>query len=406
MRSLRFPVLVLAALALMTACGAELGDPPLDVTTGGAQTRADAFTDNAGGAASGGAASGDAGLDDSPGQPTDAAATPPAPEDAAPPPPATEPPRALCEGEPFGAVDEQVTVTATGLTYQGVDGNANPLSALIIEIRSPNGEVTPGVYDLAGTNFRSCEVCVLGLRGCNPMTGLCAQRFYPREGQVEITALGADAGERFTATLRGIDMVEVDIDPNSLRSFPVDNGDTWCNPEQAIDLEIAAQPARLRETVRDFSLQNCETEEFVSIYDLGATAKGLWFIATAGWCPACAEFVPNAIMAIGDIERQLGPDALKPVIILGENANYGRPTLNYCKSYAARYDQSAARFYIDHDGTGSFATTFQYIWPYPGEDGSFGLPWNALIRGRTFEYFYSDRSGESDLNTALNAILR
>jgi hypothetical protein len=34
--------------------------------------------------------------------------------------------------------------------------------------------------------------------------------------------------------------------------------------------------------VRDFSLQNCETEEFVSMHDLGATAKGLWFIATAG----------------------------------------------------------------------------------------------------------------------------
>jgi len=404
MRSLRHVLIALAALALVTACETEAADPPVDVASGGTQVRSDASTGNAGGAAAGGAQ-----LGGTPSQATDAALPPPAPEDAAPPPPATEPPPpppALCEGDPFAAVDERVTLSATGLTYQGLDGNANPLNALIIEIRSPNGEVTPGVYDLAGTNFRTCEVCVLGLRGCNPMTGACNQRFYPRAGEVEITELGADSGERFTATLRGIDMVEVDIDPNSLRSFPVDNGDTWCNPEQAIDLEIATQPARLRETVREFSLQNCETEEFVSMYDLGATAKGLWFIATAGWCPACAEFVPNAIMAFNDIERQLGPDALKPVIILGENANYGRPTLAYCKSYAARYDQDAARFYIDHDGTGSFATTFQYIWPYPGADGSFGLPWNALVRGRTFEYFYSDRSGESDLNTALNALLQ
>ena len=46
------------------------------------------------------------------------------------------------------------------------------------------------------------------------------------------------------------------------------------------------------------------------------------------------------------------------------------------------------------------------MWPYPDATGQFGLPWNALIKGGTFEYFYSDRSGQSDLNTALNAILQ
>ena len=322
-----------------------------------------------------------------------------------------EPPRPdlpTCDddAEPFVAVAERASIEATGPHYQGVDSETAPMRAMLIDIFDSEGEIEPGTFfDLAGTNLSDCQVCVTALTGCDPATGRCAKVFYPTSGLVEITAIG-EVGESFIATLHGLEFEEVTINPTSNRSTPVAGGETFCNPEMAIDTEVRPQPARLRETVRDFSLQNCETGEFVSMHELGADAKALWFIASAGWCAACAEVLPQAIAAMDQIAMNLGEGALKPVIVVGENANYGQPTVRYCQQYAEHYGTDVSRFYIDHNGASSFATTFQYIWPYLAADGSFGMPWNGLVRGGTFEYFYADRSGESDLNTAINAILR
>jgi hypothetical protein len=338
-------------------------------------------------------------------QTPDALAAPTAQEpDAAPPEPDAAP-LPTCEGEAFAAVNERATLEAAGLHYQGLDGEANPMNAVLLDIRDTEGRIGPGLYDLAGTNLADCEVCVAGLKGCNPATGRCQQVFYPKSGVVEITALGA-VGEHFTATLHGVEFEEVTVAPNTNRSTPVEGGDTWCNADQVIDLEILPRPVMLGEVVSDFQLQNCGTGEMVSMHELGANAKAMWFVASAGWCSACAQFLPGVFDAIGQIQGQLGADALKPVIIVGEDANYGQPDVAFCRSYADHYGADPNIFYVDHDGTGSFATTFQHIWPYIGPNGEFALPWNALVRGTTFEYFYADRSGESDLNTALNAILR
>lgn len=327
--------------------------------------------------------------------------------DAAPPEPdaAPEPELPVCEGEAFAPVNERATLEAVGLHYQGLDGEANPMNAMLIDIRDTEGLIGPGTYDLAGTNLADCEVCVAGLKGCNPATGQCQKVFYPKSGVVEITALGG-VGERFTATLHGVDLEEVTVTRGTNESVPVPGGATWCNPTQVIDVEILPRPVQVGETVADFSLQNCETGEFVSVHELAAEAKGLWLIASAGWCAACRQFLPEAIRVFDQIDNDLGEGVMKAMIVVGEDSNYGQPTVEYCRQYAARYNTDISRFYIDHNGTGSFATTFQYIWPYPGADGSFSLPWNALIKGGTYEYFYADRSGMSDLNTALNAILR
>lgn len=327
----------------------------------------------------------------------------PAP-DAAPLPPDAAP-LPTCEGSAFVAVNERATFEATGLHYQGLDGEANPMNAVLIDLRDPDQTLTPGVYDLAGTNLADCEICVAGLHGCNPATGRCQKVFYPRAGAIEITALG-DVGEHFTATLHGVEFEEVTVAQGSNRSTPVAGGEVWCDTDHTVDTEILPRPALLGEAVTDFGLQNCGTGEFVNLHELGAEAKAVWILASAGWCSACAQFLPGALDAMNQIESQLGPDALKPMIIVGEDANYEVPTLDFCKSYANHYGADASRFYIDHDGQGSFATTFQHVWPYIGANGEFTLPWNALIRGGTFEYFYADRSGVSDLNTALNAILR
>jgi hypothetical protein len=386
----------------LTACGGESADSPQEVVEAPPSRAPSTDEPEPGEEGTNGGddapLEADAGTEAPPEVPADAAVPPPPEPDAGPALP-------TCEGEPFEAVYERTRVDETGLHYQGFDEVSAPLNIILVDIADLSGAIGPGFYDLAGTNHRDCEVCVVGLRNCDLTNGGCQKVYYPYEGVVEITELGGE-GERFAAKLHGIQFEQVDIDPNSRRSFPVENGDVWCSPEQSIEADILPPAARVGEVVKPFALQNCETEEFVDIHELGAEARALWFVGTAGWCAACAQFVPNAVAAMDQIERDLGPGVLKPVIVLGENADYGRPTLQYCRRYAARYADTADNFFIDHSGVSSFDTTFQYIWPYLGADGSFALPWNALVQGGTFEYFYGDRSGMSDLNTALNQILQ
>lgn len=405
MSRLRF---ILAA-ALLAACegGSAEGDPTVlpGVNGGGGSAEADASAAEGGAQAAAGAAG-----EHTANTPDAAVATqdavPESPPDLGPDLAPDLAPLPVCEGEPYVPLNERVTIEANGLHYQGLEGDAAPLRGILIDIRDTEGRLAPGRYDLAGTNLADCEVCVAGVTGCDPATGRCQKVFYPRAGVIDITSLGTTVGERFTATIHGLDMEQVRVEPDTNRSTPVPNGDTWCNAEQTIDQEIQPRPVMLGETVGDFSLQNCETGDMVSLYELAAEAKAVWIVATAGWCTACEEFDPQALAAMDQIEDALGPDALKPMMVVGEDANYARPTLDYCARYARHYGADPARFYIDHDGTSGFATLFRYIWPYIGPGGEFGLPWNAIIRGRTFEYFYADRSGQSDLNTALNEVLR
>ncbi len=324
----------------------------------------------------------------------------PDPADAAP----DASPWPTCDGDPFVPVQERVQLDEGGLRYQALDGNMNPFAAVIIEIRDAGGAVGPGAYDLTGTNYEDCQVCVTGLRECDPQEG-CRKVFYPRAGTVVIDAL-EEVGGRFVATLHGLELEQVTIDRATRRSTPVARGDRWCNPEQTIDQEVLPRPARLGEIVTDFRLQNCASERMVSLHRHAANALGVWIIASAGWCSACEQFIPQALQAMDNIQRDRGTFSIRPMIIVGEDSAYGRPTLDFCRRYARHFGADPERFYIDHDGQGSFATTFQHMWAYFGPNGEFGLPWNAVVRGRTFEYLHSDRSGQSDLNEALNELLR
>jgi hypothetical protein len=302
------------------------------------------------------------------------------------------------------AVNEHLVLQNDGLHYQGLDGNMNPFDGVLLDIADTSGRVGPGTYDLAGTNLDHCDVCVTAYRECDPQQG-CHKVFYPRSGVVVIDTFGA-VGEHFTATLHGVVFEQVTIDRDTHHSTPVPDGDTWCDAEQVIDQEVLPSPALVGETVTDFRVQNCATEHFVSLHNYGRNALGVWIIGSAGWCSACEQFIPQALRYLDQIEAQRGQFALRPMIIVGEDSNYKQPTLDFCRRYARHYGADPARFYIDHDGTSAFATTFQHIWPYLGANGEFGLPWNAIIRGRTFEYVYGDRSGQpEDLNAALQSIL-
>jgi hypothetical protein len=77
------------------------------------------------------------------------------------------------------------------------------------------------------------------------------------------------------------------------------------------------------------------------------------------------------------------------MIIVGENQMGGRPTLSYCMEYANQYGIPPEKTYIDHGQQFSFETTFTYVNPYNLPDGTFYLPWEAVLNGATMEYVYS-----------------
>ena len=322
--------------------------------------------------------------------------------------PAAEPegepePQASCGGGEFVPVNEVIDVQDFGPRYLGLDSDSNPLNGLFIEFHEERGAIEAGVFDLAGTNFSDCSVCVVGVRGCNPQTGMCAKRFYPSAGRVLLEEYGGSGGN-LRVTLEGIDFQEAEL--TQAGSSFVDGGESWCIENHEIEGRIVPPPARLGDAVStEFTLQNCETEEFVNMRELLGDKAGLWMVATAGWCPACRQFIPQVINNLPMIGGMV-----EVVFVLGENAVYGAPTLNYCRTYSSHYEvDDASRFYIDSSGGRSFATTFEHVWPYLGADGSFGLPWNGMIRaeGDGWVYHYSDRSGDGrDLNAALNELLR
>lgn len=312
-------------------------------------------------------------------------------------------PQPTCGGGSFEAVSEVIDVQAFGPRYLALDGESGTVDALFIEFHEDRGPIEPGTYDLAGTNFADCSVCVVAARNCDLQNGGCEKIFYPKAGTIELTGYG-EPGEMLVAGLFGIDLAEANL--SQAGSEFVDGGDTWCIENHEVAGEITPPPARLGEPVRDdFELQNCESGEFVNMRTLAGEKNGLWMVATAGWCSACRQFVPQVISNLPQIDNNI-----EVVFVLGENVVYGQPNIDYCKRYAQHYEvEDASRFYIDHSGTRSFATTFEYVWPYLGANGEFGLPWNGMIRneGGEWLYHYSDRSGDGrDLNAAINELMR
>ncbi len=306
-----------------------------------------------------------------------------------------------CSGTTFAPDDGVAFLEDYGTYVQALDPN-DPATALIVEIHDDRGEpVTVGGHDLAGNTLRDCRVCVLA---CTVVNNRCSSIYFADEGVVNITARGSDVNEPLAFDLHRVRFKQVTIDQQAGQANLVPNGDSWCGDGYQFESPLRARPAEVGDTVRDFSLQNCATEAFDSIHDIAADVRALWMIATAGWCPACREYLPQALAAGNDVPEAM----LKTIVILGENAQYGQPTLAYCRQYASTYGEDGSRFYIDHNGEGSFATTFSYMWPYVGDQGEFGLPWNAVMAGGSFRYEYADgfegaRGGAGD---AINRLLR
>ncbi|MEO1270376.1 MAG: hypothetical protein AAFX99_20005 [Myxococcota bacterium] len=307
---------------------------------------------------------------------------------------------------------ETAQITPYGMVWYAVNSADFPYDRIEMQMYQGEpyfGPTEPGSYDLNGINYRDCGLCIVMRQGCDGQNP-CQKVFYAEQGTVDITAIG-EVGDRFTATLNQVVLDEVTIDGQTFVSTKVADGETWLIDGLGFDQEIQAEPTFeadcesdeftcVGETVNDFSLQNCGTGEMTSLSEMLADGdKALWVVLTAGWCPACRQWLPQVVEA-----DDANPD-LEVVYILGQDANYAQPTLSYCEQYAEHYTDDIGRFFIDHDGQQSFATTFANMWFYLDPSGAFGLPWNAIVAPDTMEFIYADGEGSGSLNEAIDSLL-
>ncbi|MBI5490779.1 MAG: DUF1566 domain-containing protein [Deltaproteobacteria bacterium] len=106
----------------------------------------------------------------------------------------------------------------------------------------PEPTFAPGSFVLGATaaerNYQTCGTCIVAGTTCTASDG-CEKMFFATAGTLAITDIGS-AGGRFAGTLTGLELMEVTIDPDTLRSTPVPGGAQWCIDSTAFDGTIAA----------------------------------------------------------------------------------------------------------------------------------------------------------------------
>jgi thiol-disulfide isomerase/thioredoxin len=276
------------------------------------------------------------------------------------------------------------------------------------------GPITLGTYSFDGINYADCGLCLLAYVNCDGSS--CEKTLYAEEGSVEISEIGFETGDTFSAQLNGVVFREVEIDPSTYQSTVIPDGDTWCFDGFEFTQEVAIPeppaPAECPDSancigaeIPDYQLMSCATGEMVSAHSLMDTQeKGLWMVLTASWCSACRQFIPE----VRNTESELETNGVHVIYVMGENTDYLEPSLMECQQYANVYGEGALdRFYIDFSEGAAFRSTFDAMWPYTGPMGEFGLPWNGMVRSGmyNYEYVYADGSGVGDLNVGVNSLI-
>ena len=256
-------------------------------------------------------------------------------------------------------------------TYLGVDDRFNFSNLLQVDFTV---DPVPGqIYTLAGQTPENYSVGVFVGAQCTEDG--CAEVYFASAGEITFTEYGA-SGQELAFEIKGLLLSKINRDTGAL-----DSSAQVCLSNQEIR---AMRPTEVGDIIPDdFALQNCETGEMVNVKEFGANAQGIWYFATAGWCPACRRTL-NILFA--DVFPTYTEETIRPMIVVSEDDQAEPATLAFCRTYAARYTDSAAHFYVDPN----LGTTFKNLWAYFGPDGSFSLPWQAVIEGGTGAYIYAD----------------
>ncbi len=339
-----------------------------------------------------------------------------------------------CELGGFVAGDASLSEQQNKVSYVGrstarEDGTYDILDVQLFQGGVGLGGATaPGTYALSGA-YGSCGNCVLVRRGCSQDAAgeTCERAFYADMGELEITTLG----DTFAGSLRGVEAHEVTFD-SAWNSVPVEGGQTWCMDDVAFsakkpvatvvggDLGEGRGPLQdvcvpggtgklIGSNIENFALTNCNGEQ-VWLHDECGQTQVLWMFGTAGWCGACAQTLAGLRKEwkTSQLNADAVPTGLSMWVVLSEDQYGGKPSLAYCKQYAAQHSIDPAMVVMDWADTPkviplvepegqalevqSFGSVWEHINPYLKSVGggvNLFVPWHAVLRGSNMEYVWS-----------------
>lgn len=349
-----------------------------------------------------------------------------------------------CDRRNFDIQNQSVSVRDGVTRYAASNAAAAPADVLSIEIYAGgqfSGATGPGTYKLDDPNYATCSNCVLIGANCTAEDG-CQKTFYADVGSLRLDAYDPTGGA-FTGRLQGLVLREVTIDRESFESTVVAGGETWCINDYEFASEIKGLPVSdrtqptcvaegtgvyLEDNIKNVTWTNCLGEE-VQLHDVCGQKKAMWLIATAGWCSACKDFIATLVAEHGgSLSREkVGAQSagLDMLIVLGENNQQAKPTLQYCMQYATQSNLDPAMVVMDWTdaetqiplvdpegyavGMNSLGITWASINPYltADEEGSVasGYPWWGLLDARNMSYVWSDYAQRGSFSDALTALL-
>ena len=274
------------------------------------------------------------------------------------------------------------------LIYTGVDDRFNFDNILQVSFE---GAPTVGeAISFEGATPQNCTVCAI--MGIQCTEDRCAEVYFANSGEINFTAFGA-SGEELSFDISGLNFSAIaDRETGTL-----DSANQKCLSDQTIS---ALRPTEVGDVIpASFELQNCETGDMVNVKEFGSNAAGIWYFATAGWCPACRQTLTDLYANVFPTYTE---ETIRPMIVVSEDDQGEPATRAFCRSYAARYTDTGIDFYVDPN----LSTTFTNLWAYFGDDGSFGLPWQAVIEGGTGNYIYADGApGPDTLEDVLSRLM-
>jgi hypothetical protein len=150
-----------------------------------------------------------------------------------------------CAHEGFPRAFSRARADDELLHYSAIDNLAgDPTTLLWVQRFYSLGAVRmsePQIIELRPESYADCSTCVLVLQSCTLGATLydasaCDKIFLARAGTVELTYEGA-TGEELLGFLHDVELVEVEIDPDTFESTVVPGGETWCIPSYTFETE-------------------------------------------------------------------------------------------------------------------------------------------------------------------------
>ncbi len=253
-------------------------------------------------------------------------------------------------------------------SYKGYSQARYPMNVLRFEMWKGNGAPTePGTYPIGEdeTSYATCANCMVFEYNCDyndQGVRYCGRTYMPAQGgEIVISEISDVPGDMLSVTFNNVALQQVTI-AQDMTTTPVENGDVWCLDTYTFSVMVkdpgyvhldkpevdcgypeppyyflGPEPGKTEPepgTVPPLSWPGAYHYDEITGLDLAQyrcdhpETKTLFILVSAGWCPACQEFLMNQFCIEGGLEDRLVDLNADFIHVVGESSFPGIPTGN------------------------------------------------------------------------------